>query len=202
VSTVPPEPGPLPPPPDDLPARPLPLRAVTARWYRVHGSRHGAVFFGRAGSNRFDAPAGQYGVLYLGADPACSFIETLGRTAGRRPMSLRELSLHRMALVHPPRPLRLVDVTGAGLARIGADARLFAGDHAVARRWSLALFGHPGAPDGILYPARHDPSLRAAAVFDRVKGRWRVKDLGRLDDPGNRALVGEILDRYGFGLLA
>lgn len=201
MSTVPPEPGPLSPPPDDLPARALSLRAVGSRWYRVHGARRGAVFFGRTGGNRFDAPGGQFGVLYLAADPACAFIETLGRTASRRPMSLRELSLHRMALVQPPRPLRLVDLTGAGLARIGADARLFAGEHAVARQWSLALFLHPAAPDGILYPARHDPSLRAAAVFDRVKGRWRAKDLGRLDDAGNRALVGEILDRYGFGLL-
>lgn len=194
-------PGPLPPPPADLPSRALPLRTIGSRWYRIHGAGRKPIFFGRSRTGRFDDPEAKLGVLYLAADPACAFIETIGQALGRRVVTAPELALHRLSEVHPPRSLRLVDLTGAGLSRIGADARLFAGDHAVARQWSVALFRHPAAPDGILYPARHDPSLRAAAVFDRVKGRWRAKDLGRLDHPGNRDLVAGILGRYGFGLL-
>jgi hypothetical protein len=198
---VPPEPGPLPLPPDDLRSRPLPLTTVGAPWYRLHPPRRDPVHFGREPTSRFNAPSREFGVLYLASDPACAFIEVFGRVNGPSFVEPAQLSRRRLAEIRPPRPLRLVDLTGSGLARIGADARLFAGDHTVARRWSLALFQHPASPDGLLYPARHDPSLRAAAVFDRVKGRWRAKDLGRLDDPGNRALLAGLLHRYGYGFL-
>lgn len=199
---MPPEPGPLPPPPEDLQSRPLPLATAGAPWYRLHPPRRDPVHFGRDPTSRFNAPSREFGVLYLASHPACAFIEVFGRVSGPSFVEPAQLSRRKLAEIRPPRPLRLVDLTGSGLARIGADARLFAGEHAVARRWSLALFLHPASPDGLLYPARHDPSLRAAAVFDRVKGRWRAKDLGRLGDAANRVLLDEILGRYGFGLLA
>lgn len=42
--------------------------------------------------------------------------------------------------ITPSRPLRLVDlVVSGGLARVGADARLFAGEHTVSRRWCPKL---------------------------------------------------------------
>jgi len=198
---VPPEPGPLPLPPEDLRSRPLPLVTVGARWYRLHPPRRDPIHFGREATSRFNAPSREFGVLYLASHPACAFIEVFGRVSGPTFVEPAQLSRRRLAEIRAPRPLRLVDLGGSGLARIGADARLFAGDHAAARRWSLALFQHPAAPDGLLYPARHDPSLRAAAVFDRVKGRWRAKDLGRLDDPENRTLLAGLLQRYGYGLL-
>jgi len=193
-------PGPLPDPPADLARRTLPLRTVSSPWYRFHPPRRPALFFGRTGSGRFDAPAGQFGTLYVAEDAGGAFAETFGQMLDHRSIDEADLSRRHLALIHPPRPLRLADVTGPGLARLGADARLFAGDHAVAHRWSLAVYRHPQKPDGILYRARHDPSRRAAAVFDRVKGRFRVKDLGRLDERGNLALLARLLDRYGFGL--
>lgn len=199
---MPPEgdPGPLHTPPADLPRRSLPLRTRGGPWFRIHAPDRDPVFFGRTGKNRFDAPAAQFGVLYLAADASAAFIETLGRAPARRSFTIRDLSMFRLAEILPSRPLRLVDVTGPGLARLGADARLFTGDHSVARAWSLALHGHPAAPDGILYPSRHDPSRHAAAVFDRVKGRFHARNLGRLSDQRNRKLLAGILDRYGFGL--
>lgn len=199
---MPPEgdPGPLRAPPTDLARRGLPLRTRSGAWFRIHAPDRDPVFFGRTGKNRFDAPAAQFGVLYLAEDTSAAFIETLGRAPARRDFTIRDLTMFRLAEILPPRPLRLVDLTGPGLARLGADARLFTGDHSVSRAWSLALHGHPAAPDGILYPSRHDPSRRAAAVFDRVKGRFRARNLGRLSDQRNRALLAGILQRYGFGL--
>lgn len=201
---MPPEgtPGPLPDPPGDLARRALPLRTLSSPWLRLHPRGRQAVFFGRTGLGRFDAPAREFGTLYLAADVAGAFAETFGQAAERRLLALADLARRRLARIEPPRPLRLVDLTGPGLARIGADARIFAGDHAAARRWALALHRHPRAPDGLLYPARHDPSRRAAALFDRVRGRFRVKDLGSLDERRNQALLAALLDRYGFGLIS
>jgi len=196
---VPPEPGPLPSPPGDLGERALPLRTIERSWFRFHAPGRAPVHFGRKAENRFNAPGGEFGVLYLAADPAGAFIEVFGRVSGPRVVTPGQLARRNLAEVRPPRSLRLVNLIGAGLARIGADARLFAGEHEVARRWTAALHWHPQAPDGILYPARHDPSRQAAAVFNRVKGKFRTRSLGRLDEQRNRALLAELLDRYGFG---
>jgi hypothetical protein len=227
VSPAPSErPGEHPPPPD-LAGRSLPLRTFRGPWFRLHAADRDPVFFGRTGLNRFDAPDGSFGVLYVGADAECAFIETFGWETGTRLVTAAALATRRLAELRPPRPLRLVDLTGAGLARVGADARLFAGAHAVARAWSGAFHAHPQRPDGIYYPARHDPSRRAAALYDRVSvaeapappartrparrrggaareapGGFTVRSLGALDARANRELLARILDRYGYAYVA
>ena len=72
-------------------------------------------------------------------------------------------------MIETTEPLRLVDLTGPGLPRLGADARLADGDHQVSQAWSAAFHGHPDRPDGILYRARHDPSRFAVAIFERAQ---------------------------------
>jgi hypothetical protein len=101
------------------------------------------------GKNRFDAPQAEYGVLYAGKDIPCAFIETFGRDMGKRFVTEAELRLRGLARIEIASPLRLVDVTGEGLARLSADGRLCTGDLAVAQRWALALYHHPARPDGI-----------------------------------------------------
>ncbi len=194
-------PGPHPEPPADLARRTLPLRTRAGTWWRLHDAQRDPIFFGRAGRNRFDAPGGGFGVLYLAEDAEGAFIETIGRDTGRLLVDRIDLARLALAEVVPPRPLRLVDLSGAGLARIGADARLVSGEHGVARRWALALHEHPSHPDGLYYPVRHDPSRRGAAVFDRVGGRFRVRARGRLGARENGVLLARLLDRYGFGLV-
>jgi len=101
------------------------------------------------------------------------------------------------------RPLRLIDlVASGGLARIGADARLFAGEHSISQRWSKALWTHRAKPDGILYPTRHDPARVAACVlYDHCETLVTAPPLGGLADPMHSALLGNILDTYGFDLI-
>jgi hypothetical protein len=41
------------------------------------------------------------------------------------------------------RPSTVCDLTGAGLAQIGVDGRLAAGDRRVAQQWSHAIWRHP-----------------------------------------------------------
>jgi hypothetical protein len=106
----------------------------------------------------------------MGGDEHCAFIETLGQETGCRIITTSALSKRGWARVSLSRPLRLIDlVASGGLARIGADARLFAGEHSVSQRWSKALRAHGVKPDGILYPARHDPALQACALYDHCE---------------------------------
>jgi hypothetical protein len=199
------EPGPLFPPPPGFASRRLPLLHTDRSWQRIHACRHGALYFARSGETRCRAPNGEYGILYAGSDIHCSFVETFGRLGSKagtdvRGVGMAALMTRCVSEISVARPLRLVDLSGPGLRRIGADARLCAGDHRIARTWALAIWAHPDQPDGLLYPARHDPSRQCAALFDRAADAMRAGTPCRLIDldPG---LLGNILDTYGFSLM-
>ncbi len=142
--------------------------------------------------------------MYLGSELACCFVETFGRLdtgAGTtvRTVSQAQLLATCLSEIVPVRPLALVDLTGPGLRRLDADARLFAGNHAEARLWGRAFWVHPEQPDGLLFPARHDPSLLSVALFDRAQSAVQAgipQSLGTLP----LSLLGALLDRYDFSL--
>jgi hypothetical protein len=159
------------------------------------------LYFGRAGLYRFDAPANQYGVLYVAADLHGAFIETFGRRLGFRLLLMQDFAVRRLSRVTQSRPLRLVDLTGPGLSRIGADSRLTTGDYDLSQRWALALHEHPDRPDGLLYRSRHDPSRLCAAIFDRAAGALTATSLGSLADAGNAVLLADLLDTYEYALI-
>jgi hypothetical protein len=187
-------PGPHPTPHDDLNNRDLPLIQVRPPWFRCHRASRDAIFFGATGNGRFDDPQGSYGVFYLGIDPECTFIEVFGRRLDLRTIALDELAAQTLSIISSSRVLKLVDLTGAGLAQIGADARLFAGEHRISQLWSRAFFDHPSRPDGVLYPARHDPSRRAIALFQRP-------DLELWATPLGLDVLGRVLATYHFSLV-
>jgi hypothetical protein len=194
--------GPHPDPPADFAIHSLPITLLRSPWFRIHRLAYAPLFFGRSGDNRFDAPAGEFGVLYVGKDERCAFIETFGHATGVRLVDHRELAARGLVRIVPKRPMRLVNLAGKGLARIGADARLTAGEsYDVAHRWALAIHEHPRKPDGFTYTARHDPSRICAAIFERARGALDVTSLGSLVDPRHGVLVATILDTYGFGLV-
>jgi hypothetical protein len=194
--------GPHPDPPADFAKRPLPITIFRRPWFRIHRLTHGPLYFGRSGDNRFDAPAGEFGALYVGKDERCAFIETFGHATGVLFVEHLELAARGLARVTAKRPLRLANLAGKGLARLGADARLSAGEsYDVARRWAQAIHDHPKRPDGIAYTARHDPSRVCAVLFDRISAELNVTALGSLSAPEHAALVATLLDTYGFGLV-
>jgi hypothetical protein len=211
VSTAPLEdsrPGPHPEPSSDLATRSLPLRTIPAgeRWARIHRLRYDPLYFGRTGDYRFDDPAGEYGVLYVGRDVPCAFIETFGQrsaaasahNARRRVLTTAGLAARGLALIEFRRPLRLVDVTGPGLHLIGADGRLTTGDYRIAQRWSRALWQHPRQPDGILYRSRHDPEQICAAIYERAREAVQAHQLGSLSGAAAVPLLAPSLDLYGY----
>jgi hypothetical protein len=193
-------PAPHPEPPSDLHVRPLPMRQARGPWIRLHACRRSARFFGKTRLHRFDAPAGEYGILYAGEDDFCAFVETLGDPLDVRVVSRADLLQSCLSTVTPGRPLRLVDLTAQGLSRVGADNRLPAGDdYALSQRWGRALWAHPEHADGLVYRARHDPSKESVAIFDRAGSALRLRRLRKLVDDSAR--LAEILDRYGFALV-
>ncbi len=195
-------PGPHPEPPADLDDREPLIASVDQVWFRIYQLRRGPIFFGRGRTHRFNAPGSEFGVMYMGGDEHCAFVETLGQETGCRIVTTAELLKRGWARVSLSRSVRLIDlVASGGLARIGADARLFAGEHSVSQRWAKALWAHRARPDGILYPTRHDPARPACALYDHCETLVTARPLGCVADPKHSALLGNILDTYGFELI-
>ena len=166
----------------------------------------GPLYFGRTGRNRFDDPRGRYGVLYAARDTFGAFIETFGQETGTRTVGVGELKMRCLTEFYPVTPLSLVDLTGQGcLARIGADSRLFAGSRAIAQCWSRAIYEHPDRlrVHGILYPARHNHTRSAVALFDR-EGLPRFelnRTVSWYAEGDMRSTLGAILNLYGFSIV-
>lgn len=191
----------MPAPPADLRGRVLPIWEGSGPWMRMHAAGRDPLYFGKAGRNRFDDPLKGYGVLYAADDAAGSFVESFGRSPGRNLVSPEALAARSLARIVADRRLRLVDLTGPGLARIGATGAISTSGYRRAQAWSRALHTHPDAPDGFRYRLRHDPSRSGVALFDRIgPGALRSESLGTLADPALRKLLATILDEYGFGL--
>lgn len=187
--------APHPPPPADFADRKLALASYRRVVMRIHRTRRDPIYFGRSGASRFDAPDGEYGVLYAGEDEHCAFIETFGQATGENLIEERELAARSLTRLHVV-GARLVDLTGEGLARLGADNRLCDGDHATAQAWSRALHRHPARPDGIRFRARHDPERVSVALFDRAAAKVRPWKTERLD----LERVAPLINHYQFGL--
>jgi hypothetical protein len=88
----------------------------------------------------------------------------------------------------------LVDLTGAGLAYMGADTRLSAGEHRISQLWSRAFFDHPSRPDGRGRAGRDTGYRRAIALFERNEHDLWATSLG-FD------VLGRILATYRFAVL-
>lgn len=200
-----PAPAPHPEPPEDLAQRPLPIRTIASGtiWYRLHplAYEERPLYFGRGREHRFAAPADEYGVLYAGDSPHCAFVETFGRELGIRVVTEAVLRTYCLAEVRVVGDLRLVDLTGARLRRLNADARLPHGDYPLTHRWSRAFWSHPNQPDGLCWHSRLDDDRLAFALFDRAKTLVAPSCRGSLMFPKHRTLLANILDTYEFGLL-
>ena len=153
--------------------------------YRHHLAAHCPVRFGTTGNNRFDDPHcpadHTFGVLYVGADPHCCFIESCGPTTGVPAVSGAYLDDRAMAELELTEDLHFIDLfSTGGLTRIGADGRLLP---ALTRLPSIGRLhcGHTQSkPDGIRYPSRHDHARVAYAIYSRPASAFKVISLGSL----------------------
>jgi hypothetical protein len=124
-----------------------------------------------------------------------------GTTTGVPAVSGDYLDARAMALLELTQDLRFIDLFATGgLTRVGADSRLFAGSHMIAKQWSATFRLHPCKPDGIRYPARHDHTRAACAIFSRPVSTFKLSSLGSLMASANRALLNDILKRHPHAL--
>jgi RES domain len=203
VNPTPPEDPliPHPSPPPDFRSRELPTLSSQGTWYRLNDIEFGSsLYFDRSGSGRFDSPAQGYGILYVGADVYASWIECYGRSHGAKGVSEVVLRQRNLFAIESNRELVFADLTGNGLVKIGADARLSSGSYVAAREWAQAIYDHPQVVDGIRYRSRHDDERYCYGIFDRVADELREKDLGNLI-AAHPKLLAEILEHYDYGLL-
>jgi hypothetical protein len=183
-----------------LSSRDLPLVSREAPLYRLYPLKFDPAFWGKTGQSRFDAPRQDYGVMYAAYAFEGAFIEAFGEDSSKT-IEVRDLSMHGVAIVEPARTLRLVDLAGPGLSRLGLDARICSGDYEIAQQWSHALWAHPSQPDGIWYAARRDPGERSVALFERETAAVTVSASGTLMDAPYAALTVHAIKRYGFALV-
>ena len=97
------------------------------------------------------------------------------------------------------RELVFADVTGNGLVKMGADARLSSGSYLAARQWAQVIYDHPQAVDGIRYRSRHDDDRYCYGIFNRCADELQEKNLGNLLE-SNPKLLAEILTCYDYGM--
>ncbi len=165
--------------------------------FRIHPGAYGAVFFGRTGNYRYDAPDcpnGSFGVMYAGEDLDCCFIESFGQTAGVPAVSSAYLEERHFAELQLQSALRFVDLVEPGsLSRIGADGRLLTRSYKISQQWSAAFRNHPAKPDGIRYRSRRDPAKIAYAIYDCPMTTFEVTEHGSLMSPRNRARLNRLL---------
>jgi RES domain len=201
-----PPPGIHPYPPDRLPEI-LPIHSITqgTEMFRVHLARYGAIHFSgmkaEESNTRFRSPSQEYGTMYLATDLFGAFRETIGAMSSYRLVSEANLLNRCLSIVTADRDLDLVDISGAGLTWIGADARLTTGSYSVAQAWAKALWQHSHHVDGLYYRSRYDPSRFCIVLFsDRVATDSLIaKPINQsfLEDSFVNQLI-EILNEYNY----
>ena len=204
----------IPEPPDDLHHRQLPmttldeLRVSLFRCHRTDRPYSAVDFNFHTVDDRFNDPMAEYGVLYVGSDPFCAFIETFGASMMAAALDLRLVSesdlarrcICQVSIAPGTPPFRLVNLAdGFGLSRLGIDGRISTTkQRSVTWRWSRAFWSHPEQPDGLVYRACHDQQRLSIVLFDRI---GKVLSSGHesnvLRDP---VVLAQILDFYHVGL--
>jgi hypothetical protein len=187
-------------PPCDFAERDLPIEPVPAgaTFVRIHRSDHAALYFGASGDNRFDDSERRYGVCYAARTLEGAFAETCLRLVGATLLPLSRLTDRLLSLLTATAELRLVELHGTGLARMGATAAVSSGTYDISQAWSRAIFAHPAGVDGIVYRSNHDNGELCVALFDRCRSRLSAHS--PTDLLADRRRLASLLDRYNVGL--
>lgn len=122
-------------------------------------------------------------VYYAAPTLSCCIAEVFGDTG------LIEPGEWHVALLSPTRPLRLLDLRGAGAPRAGSVAALAqTPDHRMGQAWSRHFYSDApyGQPEGLLYE-------RAEAALACAPG-----DVLRLDDPALRPALLDVALAHNF----
>ena len=188
-------------PPSDLAARRPSIARLRAGSviHRFYSSEHEPIFFDRGRGGRLNAPDGSYGVLYAAKKTAGAFAETFLRNSGSTQLPLDLLGRKAYVRLKVTGSLSLLQLTGPGLARVGATAEVTHTGlpYDVPQSWSAGIHSLAQNFDGIAYQARHDDQEVCYALFDRAADRL-VEESRTVDLDDN--WFWEIAEIYHVGL--
>ena len=172
---------PLAPPPADFTDLPLHIRNMCVTSLKRIG-RHGSgePYFGKHAANRFDDPHKRFGTCYCGPHLDTAIAETVlhDEVPEKGQFRIRQEELDTRYLVtfaegSGSGVLRLADLTGSHLKRLGGDNSLSAEyPYDVTQQWSAAVHAHPANVDGFVFVSRQLNNKRAVVVFDRASSRF------------------------------
>lgn len=164
-------PTPHPLPPKNIIYLPSIIFPHNSKFLRIHKQSYNALYFGKAKIYRFDDPKQKFGVCYTSEKFEGAILETFGHSTGTKIIDKTDIMQRMCSYVIANRDLKLVDITGENLTKIGADARLFSTtDYNISQSWSRYFGKHPDKFDGIYYHLRHNPDLKGIALYDRTVG--------------------------------
>lgn len=171
----------------------LPTHRIAAGELLQHVSRvvyrAEPLYFGRDGTNRYDSPAKDYGVLYLGRDLPTALMESVFHKHqwdgdAKRSIALAEIESRLVRAVGVVSDLRLADLTASGVmagyfglnleqlvSRGYVHTQQVSGQvHAMRDTDDAPLF------DGVLYPSRNNYPSASIALFERAQDKVMVVD--------------------------
>jgi hypothetical protein len=156
--------------------------------------RGSALHFGRDGTNRYDAPARDYGVLYLGLDLPTALMESVFHKhhwdrETSRSIALAEVRSRLVRVVGVVEALFLADLaadrTMAGYFGLNLE-QMVSRDYAHTQQLSARVFAMVGAGspqfDGVIYPSRNNYPGKAVALFHPAAKKVKiVEDIDLVD---------------------
>lgn len=165
-------------PPSDLESRKPALLTLPegAMLHRFYTAAFAPLYFDRSQGGRLNAPDGSYGTLYTAETTRGAFAETFLRRPGLNLIDAKIVAAKAHVKIQVNAPLSLIQLTGPGLAIVGATAEVTHGGlpYDLPQQWSRALHTHPCKADGIAYRSRHDDDELCFALFDRASTRIAV----------------------------
>jgi hypothetical protein len=147
------------------------------------------LYYGRDGTNRYDDPKRNYGVLYLGRDLPTALMESVFHkhqwlTDMKRSITLKEIQSRLVRAVGVLEDLCVADLTAPGVMAgyFGLNLEQLASrDYTYTQQVSAkvhAMVGKPRRPlfDGVLYPSRNNYPAASIALFERASEKIKVID--------------------------
>ena len=149
--------------------------------------RRAPLYYGRDGTNRYDDPARNYGVLYLGFDLPTALMESVFHKhqwdrESKRPITLAEVHSRLVRVVGVLADLHLADLTAEGVMAgyFGLSLEQLASrGYTDTQKVSVhlhAMLDNDGVPlfDGVLYPSRNNYPASSIALFERAEKKVAV----------------------------
>ena len=183
----------------DIPLRVMKVSVTSLK--RIGRRASGEPYFGKHAAYRFDDRLKHFGTCYCGLHLSTAIAETVlhDELPEKGVFRIRQEEIDTRYLVtfaagSDHGMLKLADLTGASLKRLGGDNSLSAEyPYDVTQQWSAAVHAHPANVDGFAFVSRQLNNKRAVVVFERARLKFGEVTYKPLSDARGLAQAKESL---------